>query len=307
MSESLRNRLIVGLVGLAILLPGVIFFDPWVTDIFVTLALIVAVEEYTRMAVPENVRLGYAVFGGGAALVHFTGMLWPEMLPGALGVAAMAALVAGLLGIPDTNKGVRASAWMVCGLVYLPVLFGMLSAVRRLDNGVTWVFVALALAWAADTGAYFAGRAFGKTPLFARVSPKKTVEGAIGGAVAVVAVIALVKVTVLQRDSVEDVLNPPEIRRGTAAHHAHDVPTQVDELLCEKAAVLAGDSGNKSSRHKRSRRLRQPDRFTPACRQPANRPRGRRREVPRLPSPPSRCRSGDCRTAYHRHRGTRKG
>jgi len=197
MSESLRNRLIVGLVGLAILLPGIIFFDPWVTDIFVTLALIVAVEEYTRMAVPDNVRLGYLVFGGGSALVHFTGLLAPEMLPGALGVAAMGALIAGLLGIPDTDKGVRASAWMVSGLLYLPVMFGMLSAVRRLDNGVTWLFVALALAWAADTGAYFAGRAFGKTPLFERVSPKKTVEGAIGGALAVLAVVSIVKLTVL--------------------------------------------------------------------------------------------------------------
>jgi len=197
MSESLRNRLIVGLVGLAILLPGIIFFDPWVTDIFVTLALVVAVEEYTRMAIPEDVRLGYIAFGGSAALVHFTGLLWPEMLPGALGVGTMAVLIAGLLGVPDTNRGMRAGAWMVCGLVYLPVLFGMLSAVRRLDHGVTWVFVALALAWAADTGAYFAGRAFGKTPLFARVSPKKTVEGAIGGAFAVLAVVSLVKLTVL--------------------------------------------------------------------------------------------------------------
>ena len=41
----------------------------------------------------------------------------------------------------------------------------------------------LFLTWVLDSGAYFAGRLFGKHPLFPRISPKKTWEGAIGGAV----------------------------------------------------------------------------------------------------------------------------
>jgi phosphatidate cytidylyltransferase len=44
-----------------------------------------------------------------------------------------------------------------------------------------WVLFTLALVWAADTGAFFAGRWLGRVPLAPRVSPKKTWEGALGG------------------------------------------------------------------------------------------------------------------------------
>lgn len=51
-------------------------------------------------------------------------------------------------------------------------------------NGDRWLLVALAIVWAADTGAYFAGRAFGRHKLSPRISPNKTVEGFIGGMIA---------------------------------------------------------------------------------------------------------------------------
>jgi phosphatidate cytidylyltransferase len=48
-------------------------------------------------------------------------------------------------------------------------------------NGHRWLFIALAIVWAADSGAYFAGRRFGKRKLSPRISPNKTVEGLLGG------------------------------------------------------------------------------------------------------------------------------
>ncbi len=58
------------------------------------------------------------------------------------------------------------------------------TAILRSEHILAVVLVYLG-AWGADTFAYLAGRAFGKTPLIPKISPKKTVEGALGGTIAV--------------------------------------------------------------------------------------------------------------------------
>ena len=80
----------------------------------------------------------------------------------------------------------------------LYALFGF-SALCRLSEtpGRALMIAAIALPWVADTLAYFAGRAFGKRKLCPVISPKKTVEGAVGG-VCGTAVIATVLYGVLQ-------------------------------------------------------------------------------------------------------------
>lgn len=57
----------------------------------------------------------------------------------------------------------------------------------------TWLYVALIATWSNDTFAYFAGRAFGKHKLYAKVSPKKTWEGFAGGAVGSVGMLFLAR------------------------------------------------------------------------------------------------------------------
>ena len=49
------------------------------------------------------------------------------------------------------------------------------------SDGPAFVLLSLMLSWMSDTGAYFAGRFFGKRKLYEAVSPKKTVAGAVGG------------------------------------------------------------------------------------------------------------------------------
>jgi phosphatidate cytidylyltransferase len=66
------------------------------------------------------------------------------------------------------------------------------AAQGLIPEGHRWLLVAVALVWAADTGAYFAGRRFGKRKMSPRISPNKTVEGLFGGLIAgVVVAVAL--------------------------------------------------------------------------------------------------------------------
>jgi phosphatidate cytidylyltransferase len=70
----------------------------------------------------------------------------------------------------------------VWALVLLPVCAFSVSSIYQLDQGSAYLLYLCLLVWAADTGAYFAGKTLGKHKLIPQVSPGKTYEGALGGA-----------------------------------------------------------------------------------------------------------------------------
>ncbi|WMC92969.1 phosphatidate cytidylyltransferase [Kineothrix sp. MB12-C1] len=65
--------------------------------------------------------------------------------------------------------------------VYAPVMFSFIYLVRELPSGIYIVWMIFISSWICDTCAYITGMLFGKHRLAPRLSPKKSVEGAIGG------------------------------------------------------------------------------------------------------------------------------
>jgi phosphatidate cytidylyltransferase len=70
---------------------------------------------------------------------------------------------------------------MLSGFILLPLCWTSAAYVFIQESGPAQLLYLLLLVWAADTGAYFVGKKFGKHKLIPAVSPGKTVEGALGG------------------------------------------------------------------------------------------------------------------------------
>ena len=103
-----------------------------------------------------------------ATLVVFGASIWARGVAGGP-LAAVAITVFGVLytgGMLSFGYAIR----------YHPYAVGRAA-------GTALVLFPLVLTWTSDTGAYFAGRAFGRRKLIPAVSPAKTVEGAVGGLV----------------------------------------------------------------------------------------------------------------------------
>jgi len=90
----------------------------------------------------------------------------------------------------------------IFGVFYVGWLGSHIILLRQLgegfpgnDRGGLFVILAFALAWGADTGAYFIGHALGRRKLMPRVSPSKTVEGAVGGVLVAAFVAVLARLT----------------------------------------------------------------------------------------------------------------
>ena len=67
------------------------------------------------------------------------------------------------------------------GVAVLSTAGWLIIEFKELENGVLWLLCFFISVWAADVGAYFTGKRFGKTKLAPKVSPGKTVEGLLGG------------------------------------------------------------------------------------------------------------------------------
>lgn len=174
-------RVAAGLVGVAVLVPSLIWGGVLAVDVFCWAALGVGLFEFGRMAFPSEPVLRAAVACAGvlafASLVYLGFDVFGAVLVG----VTLGSFLLVMGTTPSMDGAADRVGRLVLGVLYVGALLAFLPLLRRLDNGVGWIFLLLAASWLGDTGAYFAGRAFGKHKLAKVLSPKKTWEGAIGG------------------------------------------------------------------------------------------------------------------------------
>lgn len=176
----LAQRVATAAVGVPIIL-ALIWVGGPLYAIAVAAALAIATLEFQhalgRSWLDAVSVLAAAVVGGIAVGAYVGRTEWALWLAGAVAVVTAASLARPLEGSPAGGV-----AWSIGSVAYVGGLGSTLILLREIEfDGRSWVFVAVLGTFATDTAAYFTGRAIGRTPLAPAISPKKTVEGFVGG------------------------------------------------------------------------------------------------------------------------------
>jgi len=176
-------RIAVGLVGVAILVPALIWGGHVAVDLLALFALVVGLLEYGRMALGER-PLRFVLAAQAAVLYVCVAYGSMELAGGVVIALCVSSFLAAMAWSPGMEGAADRVGRLLLGTIYVGGLLAFVPLVRRLDQGVGWIFVLLATTWLGDTGAFFAGKFLGRHKMAPRLSPKKTWEGFVGGFIA---------------------------------------------------------------------------------------------------------------------------
>ncbi|MBI3610213.1 MAG: phosphatidate cytidylyltransferase [Nitrospirae bacterium] len=179
------KRVVVAVVFLPFFYVLVRYLSPLAFFLVVLLGIWLGQLEFYRLYYPVG-RRGLILFGllcGGGVAGHFytPGLFTDREV---LTVLMGAVLLHRLATQRDLGAALTDTAVSALGVFYVGWFLGHLVLLRNLEQGEFLIFFLFLVTWAGDTGAYYAGKGLGRRRLAPRISPNKTVEGAIGGLIA---------------------------------------------------------------------------------------------------------------------------
>lgn len=182
----LRWRLVTALI-LAPVVLGAILLGRWTV-----LALVLAVVALAAYELSQALRPLPFVAALGAGMFPVL-LSVPFGAGGVLGGAVLALPWAlfWLAGKPEART-LRALLALLLMSLWVGAPMALVALIVGAENGVLLILIAVVGPWISDSGAYFAGRLAGRHPMFPSLSPKKTVEGALGGLVLTMAAVGAV-------------------------------------------------------------------------------------------------------------------
>lgn len=177
----MKQRILTALIAVLLFLPFVIY-GKWPFKILIFILATIALLELIKM---KNTTSGYRIPSFIAVLFLWT-LLFPfeDIFTLEASLKSNLTLLTVLLLLSYTvlvkNKfTIDDASFLLLSSVYIGMGFYYLIETR--DAGLDYIFFVFLVIWSTDTGAYFFGRFFGKRKLWPLISPKKTIEGALGG------------------------------------------------------------------------------------------------------------------------------
>lgn len=179
------SRVITGLVGAPLVIAAVVFGSPFF-DVMIFALLFVVITELHHILRPTH-RAGLPFMVSAAGVLVLFVAYWQHVLylcPLLLAVmVTLSAAVSLLEGHRPTETWGHNTLYPVFGVFYAGVPLSLLLLIRSGANGLLWMMVLTWIIWSTDTMALVGGRLFGRRKLAPRISPSKTVEGALTGLV----------------------------------------------------------------------------------------------------------------------------
>lgn len=185
----MKQRIITAALALLLFIPLILYGD-WPFAILIYLMASIGLWELVRMKSEKTYLFPLFV-----ALI----LLWILLLPESIGgifnwyskneVLMIFVLLILSYTVLKKNKFTFDDAgFTILATLYVATGFFYFLETRNGTGGLGTTLFVLFIVWATDTGAYFFGRQFGKNKLWPKISPNKTVEGAIGGILSAVIV-----------------------------------------------------------------------------------------------------------------------
>ena len=181
----LKDRMISSVLVLTLAFLAIFFFPNWVFCTVVIFLTGMALYEFYAMVERKDIKV-YKYFGTllGILVPVVTyleyGMKTEGWVPFSIVLFAVFIFLRQFTKKDDSNILVSTSVTLL-GILYISWFFSFIIKLKCLPNGANLVLFLIILTEGGDMGAYFIGSLFGKHLLIARISPKKTVEGTIGG------------------------------------------------------------------------------------------------------------------------------
>lgn len=180
----MKTRIIVAAIFVPILFVVLFFLPPvWLTILTALICAFITFEFLRALKSAQNLRT-YVYAAVSAVLIPF-GFYFGA---GEMVFRAVIFLLAAIMFVEamvayekEKNLGLAEILPVIfCGAV-IPLFLSSLVSLKMMENGKLYVLLPIIAAFLSDSGAYFVGMFMGKHKAFPKLSPKKTVEGCVGG------------------------------------------------------------------------------------------------------------------------------
>lgn len=185
----MKRRILSGAIFLLVLVLIGLFNSPMIDTCVITVLSIIGIYEYNKAFKTSGFKpISWVGYLGCLTMFLMGGIIQDQdkMLITKIALPTLLIIIFMYIILTKLKRTIIDVAITVFSLIYIPFMFSFLKSILMMENGrflIIYVFIA---AFASDTFAFFIGQKFGKNKLCIEISPKKTIEGSIGGILGVI-------------------------------------------------------------------------------------------------------------------------